>query len=123
MSKRVVQIRYYGDNDSRNSSKDVSSASLVKGTIFDKYSPITQLGIQTSPLFEYMEGGVKKTVRPSFYINNGVSSVQIGRTGIYELDLEGIGSIQHLSLAEEFVEAIEKCADGAYVMVDLVYEK
>lgn len=126
MSKYITQIRYYGDGDERNSSKDVSSTSLVKGTIFRKYSPITQLGIQTSPTFEYMEGDTKKVVRPSFYVNGGADSVQIGRTGIYELDLDGIGSISSLALAQDFITAIIECnkqGGQAHVMIDLVYEK
>lgn len=122
MSKYVTQVRYYGDGDSRNSSDNVTATSLVTGSIFSDYAPITQLGIQTSPLFEYKEGETEVSVRPSFYVNDGMNSIQIGRTGIYELDLEGISSIKKLRLAEDFVVAIQKVGEGAYVMIDLVYE-
>lgn len=123
MSKYITQVRYYGENDERNSDKNVSAQTLTDGSAFEAFSSITQLGIQTSPVFECEEGGTKHLVRPSFYVNNGISSIQIGRTGIYELDLEGLSVIQNLRLAKDFVNAIDKCGDGAHVIIDLVYDK
>lgn len=129
MARYVTQIRFYGEGDSRNycASDSVTSSNLISGTIFTRYSPIIQLGIQTSPTIEYMEGGKEKAIRPSFYINGGVDSIQIGRTGIYELNLEGRGEIYQLNLSTEFVNAITKynqqnAQGAAHVMIDLVYE-
>ena len=65
--RKVVQIRYYGENDTlgRNWPKGISAQALQNGTAFSKYAPIYQIGIQTNP-------GLK------VYINDGTLPVIIG---------------------------------------------
>ena len=48
-------------------------------------SSVTHLGIQAYPGY-------------TFKINNSAWAISVGRTGIYELDLQGIGKIQSLTL-------------------------
>lgn len=116
MAKRVMQIRYYGNENSNNQPsvlmKDLKidkKHPLISGEVFDKYKPITQLGIQTLP-------GAR------IYLNNNEEfPVIIGSTGIYELELEGISSITNLHFDSALLNAI-KSGSNKYLIVDIVYE-
>lgn len=116
MAKQVKQFRYYKDNDPKNypsglSSEGLSGISfrnLQSGSLFTKYTPIIQLGIQTYP-------GVK------FYLNNGETPIIVGYTGIYELNVEGIADISSLKFDGMSLNQISK-NDGAYLIIDIIYE-
>lgn len=128
MAKYITQLRYYGDNNSRNYPSDLKANDLLYGRAFVDYSPIIQLGIQTSPTIEYNNAkGEKVIIHPSFYINGGTSPIQIGKTGIYELDLTGLSTIEELIFSKDFIDAInaynsQNAGEGAHLMVDLIYE-
>lgn len=111
MAKKIMQFRFYGENDSRNQPSDISAVTLKTGAIFTKYLPITQLGIQTLP-------GTK------VYLNNALTPIYIGSTGVYELDLEGLTYITHLAFDEK---SLQNIADkdkypSAYLIVDAICE-
>ena len=111
MAKHVMQFRYYADGDVSNNqpSTGISKASLQDGTIFSKYLPFTQLGIQTLP-------GTR------FYLNDNVEGpIIIGSTGIYELELEGISKISNLKFDAKSLDLIDK-NNGAYLIIDVIYE-
>lgn len=116
MAKRVMQIRYYGNTNSNNQpsvlKEDLRTNKehpLINGEVFDKYKPITQLGIQTLP-------GTR------VYLNNNEEfPVIIGSTGIYELELEGISSITNLHFDSALLNAINSGSNG-FLIVDIVYE-
>jgi hypothetical protein len=81
--KKIMQFRYFGDNDDKNFPKGLSANDLTGGEIFNDYVPITQLGIQAPP------GTI-------FYLNaptKSDNSIIMGNSGLYELNLEGIGEI------------------------------
>ena len=110
---RVIrQIRYFGDNDNRNSntadgSTKVTASSLSSGEAFqlNGYS-IAQIGIQTLPGMQ-------------FTINGGTSAVAIGQTGIYELELNDRVSITRI----QFYSSTLNLINGYnYLIVDLIYE-
>ena len=108
MSKKIMQFRYYSEGNSKNHpSNYISKARLASGSIFSSYYPITQIGIQALP-------GTK------FYLNNGISPIIIGSTGIYELDLEGLSEITQLSFDPLSIEAINK-NNSAYLIIDIIY--
>ena len=79
--KRIAQFRFEGFNNPNNypSFSDYNSV-LTTGNIFHDYRLISKLGIQAP-------------VGMRFYLNNSDSPITIGKTGIYELDLENIGRI------------------------------
>ena len=107
MAKQIMQFRYYAEgNSSKNYPKNITKAKLTSGSIFSDYLPITQLGIQALP-------GTK------FYLNNGITPIIIGSTGIYELDLEGLSEITNLSFDASSVESINK-NNNAYLIVDII---
>lgn len=81
---------------------------LLNGTPFVDYTPIIQLGIQTYP-------GTR------FYLNDGLTPIIVGYTGIYELNVEGIAEISSLKFDAESLNQISK-NDGAYLIVDIIYE-
>lgn len=107
MSKQIMQFRYYAEGHSKNSPSKINKAKLASGSIFSNCYPITQLGIQALP-------GTK------FYLNNSITPIIIGSTGIYELDLEGLSEITQLSFDPLSVEAINK-NNSAYLIVDIIY--
>ena len=81
-------------------------ARLTKGSIFANYLPITQLGIQALPGTE-------------FYLNNSISPILIGSTGIYEIDLEGLSEITDLHFNRKSLEAINN-NENAYLIIDII---
>ena len=107
MAKQIMQFRYYTENGNKNYPKAITKSRLVSGSIFQTYTPITQLGIQALP-------GTK------FYLNDGTTPIIIGSTGIYELDLEGLSEITNLAFDGTSIENINK-NNNAYLIVDIVY--
>lgn len=107
MAKQIMQFRYYADNNSKNQPSKITRRELSSGSIFSKYYPITQLGIQTLP-------GTK------FYLNNSITPIIVGSTGIYELDLEGISEINNLSFDGNSLSAINN-NNNAYLIIDIIY--
>ena len=109
--KKIMQFRYEGFGNSNNypSFSDYNTA-LVNGNIFEDYRLISKLGIQ-API------GMR------FYLNNGQYPITIGKTGIYELDLEAIGRIHSIRFVEEDLE--EYFADEELhnrLLIDIVYD-
>ena len=111
MANKVIQVRYYSDNDKTNTYPgDVNRFRLITGEAFDSYTPILQLGIQTIP-------GTK------FYINKKVTEpIYVGQSGVYEIDFNNKTSIGSLSFDLESIELIHQ-NPGGYLIVDIIYEE
>lgn len=108
MAKKVEQVRYYKQDDSRNWPDHLRMNHLVSGSVFSGKYPIVQLGIQSLP-------GVK------FYLNNSTSPIILGYTGIYDLELGGITEITNLSFDAESMNLINASPES-YLIVDFIYE-
>lgn len=108
MAKKIEQVRYYQEGDARNQPKTLKMNKLVSGSVFSGKYPIVQLGIQSLP-------GVK------FYLNHGTSPIILGYTGIYDLELNGMTEINHISFAAESMNLINQNPDS-YLIVDFIYE-
>lgn len=108
MAKQIKQFRYYGDGNVNNYPTNLTFENLNDGTAFKEISTITQLGIQTLP-------GVR------FRLNNALSPIIIGSTGIYELDLEGISEITQLMFESISLSNIESNSN-AYLIIDMICE-
>lgn len=109
MANVVKQFRYYGDNDTaKNQPTDVGSNGYVSGSVFKTYFPILQLGIQSIP-------------GTMFYLNNAADPIIIGKTGIYELDLEGETEISDMRFDYNSIQAISNNYN-AYLIVDIIYD-
>ena len=106
MSKQIKQFRYYAEGDAQNQPKNLSKAKLASGSIFSDCYPITQLGIQAPT-------GTK------VYLNNSITPIMIGSTGIYELDLEGLSEINGMSFGASSIEEINK-DENSYLIIDVV---
>ena len=109
MAKHVMQFRYYEDSHTNNQPVELNAGQLVNGTVFAKYLPFTQLGIQALP-------GTR------FYLNDNIEGpVIVGSTGIYELELEGISKINSLKFDSKSLKLI---ADNpnAFLIIDVIYE-
>ena len=110
MAKHIMQFRYYNDEQGNNNQpEDLNAESLNKGTIFAKYLPFTQLGIQALP-------GTR------FFLNDNIEGpVIIGSTGIYELELEGISKISSLKFDSKSLKLIADNTN-AFLIIDVIYE-
>ena len=109
MAKHVMQFRYYEDNHTNNQPVELNAGQLINGTVFAKYLPFTQLGIQALP-------GTR------FYLNDNIEGpVIVGSTVIYELELEGISKISSLKFDSKSLKLI---ADNpnAFLIIDVIYE-
>lgn len=106
MAKQIVQFRYYGDNDARNYPKSLKRSQLTSGSIFSSYLPITQINIQT-------------LANTKFYLNNGITSIIIGPTGIYKLNLEGLTEINKIIFDSNSLIEIQDSENG-YLIIDIV---
>lgn len=111
MAKRVGQVRWFSDEQvERNYPEDVTLASLQSGSIFSrKTQNIVQIGIQAPP-------GTK------FYLNASPNPIMVGATGIYELNIDGLSSIDMISFERESLVNINNNA-AAYLIVDYLYEE
>lgn len=110
--KRIMQFRYYGANDKRNYPSDYTTENWTTN-VLSKCGVVSHLGIQCEP-------GVV------FYLNDGNNPIAMGSTGIYELDLEGIGRITNLRFDEGMLTSTyptnEDSSDSKRVLVDVVYD-
>ena len=111
MAKKIMQFRYYGDGNSKNYPKNISKDILRSGAIFESNDcyPIIQLGIQSLP-------------GTLFYLNSANTSIKIGSTGIYELDLEGYTTIDRLTFDQNSLTLIDN-NPSAYLIVDMICDK
>ena len=110
MAKHIMQFRYYNEEQANNNQpEDLNAETLNKGTVFAKYLPFTQLGIQALP-------GTR------FFLNDNIEGpVIIGSTGIYELELEGISKISSLKFDSKSLELIAN-NPNAFLIIDVIYE-
>ena len=110
MAKKVIQYRYYNDNNENNNPTGSKIKDFVSGDFLGNNIPILQMGIQTLP-------GTK------FYIDdvNKERDIIIGNTGIYEINLNNKTAIGKISFDLESMEII-KNNPGAYLIIDTVYE-
>ena len=111
--KKIKQFVFYGDYIRKNTSKKCIPEDMEKWetNLLEKYGPISHLGIQGEP-------GV------IFYLNNSGDPISIGATGIYEMNLEGIGHISSIrfdmsTLSEKYDTAPSTLQR---LLVDIVYE-
>lgn len=78
---------------------------VFEGNILQNYPRVTKLGIQGQPNYT------------SFKINGSNDSIVIGRYGIYELDLTGLGGMIN---SLEFVNTVDN--KDYKMIVDIIYE-
>lgn len=109
MAKYVQQFRYYDEGNIKNSPGSSYRRVFVNGSVFSKYMPVIQLGIQALP-------GTK------FYLNHSNKPIIIGYTGIYELNLEGLATIESIEFDNMSLKTIHE-NKNASLIVDIIYEQ
>lgn len=118
MIREVYQFRYYGENNDKNyhpgmkhkeDYTKINAENLQFGTAFQEYMPVRQLGVQSIP-------GTK------FYLNDSISPIVIGSTGIYEIELNSLVEIQRLSFDPESIQAVQQ-SPTFFIIVDILCEK
>lgn len=114
MAKKVMQIRYFGENHNDNYPDGISASNLMDGSIFNGYIPITHLGIQTIP-------GV------CFYLNNSIYPIIVDATGIFEIDFSDKMEIDSIRVEKNTLENLvyndnDKHIQHGYLVFDIVYD-
>lgn len=105
--KHVKQFRWYGDQHSdKNYPIGLTYGELKSGNIFKNYGGVIQLGIQAPP-------GTK------FYLNDAKKPIIIGITGIFELNLIGLGQISLIRFDGNSLDVAQN-SDG--IIIDILYE-
>lgn len=107
MARKVMQFRYYGPGNLNNCPSRLSKLQLTRGTAFNSYRPIKQLGIQAPP-------------GTQFTLNNSLQPIIVGHTGIYELELDDMVEIFQLSFSGKSIDYIDT-SSGAYLIIDMIY--
>ena len=82
---------------------------LSSGNLFASHSGISHLGIQATP-------GTK------FYLNNSAFPITIGFTGIYELELGGLGHIFSIRFDKTSLDEYDKADNEDRILIDIMYE-
>lgn len=103
--KKMYQFRFYG-NSTKNYPQGLSVSSMKDGELFRSKGAITHLGIQAAP-------------GTTFFLNNGLNPIQVGKTGIYEINISGYGYITSLSFSEETLASVNE--DNG-IIIDILYE-
>ena len=111
--KHMMQFRFHGLDSDLNypNWKDSYEIGYWFDNLFQNYGSISHLGIQGEP-------GV------IFYLNGGNNPITLGSTGIYELNLEGIGRITNLRFDKKQLTKIYNNSRNANhrLIVDIVYD-
>ena len=108
MANKIKQFRFYSNRSAKNQPSAATSSSFISGDVFNGYYPVLQLGIQALP-------------GTMFYVNQAADPVIIGKTGIYELDLDGDTQISQLQFDASSITTISE-NNSAYLIVDILYE-
>ena len=108
MAKKVAQFRFYNNGDVRNYPSGIVAKDFVKGRVFRDCYPIIQLGIQTLPGIE-------------FHLNDGITPIVVGYTGIYELELDDVSDITNLTFNAKSMNLLNQ-NPSSYLIVDIIYE-
>ena len=113
MAKQIMQFRYYNNSEKskKNQPSNINKSRLVSGSIFADYFPITQLTIQGLP-------------ETTFYINdNRTSSIKIGPSGVFKLELEEEFKINSLCFDGNSNNSPLFADENGFVIIDIVYDK
>lgn len=104
--KKMFQFRYYGQSV-KNYPLELNETRMSNHTLFQGKGSITHLGIQASP-------------GTTFFLNKEADHpIQIGKTGIFELDVSGYGYITHIAFATKSLELVNE--DNG-IIIDILYE-
>lgn len=109
MAKKVGQVRYFNNGAKQNQPSGLSHQDLRTGVPF-KNKTIVQLGIQGLPGMQIQIGQASD------------SPVVIGSTGVYELNVEGLTSIDFINIPTNSLRMIES-NPNAYIIIDYIYEE
>lgn len=103
--KKLYQYRYYG-NSSQNFPPDLDATLMSSGELLRNKGVITHLGLQASP-------------ETAFYLNHSDNPIFVGKTGIFEIDVEGYGVITSIAFTEDTLNHVH---EGDGILIDIIYE-
>lgn len=103
--KKLYQYRYYGESD-RNFPSNLNSIIMANGELLRNKGMITHLGLQASP-------------ETTFFLNKGTNPIQVGKTGIFEIDVTNYGLITSISFSQDTLDHVH---EGDGIIIDIIYE-
>lgn len=98
----------YFDDYSENLPSELNSITLIDGSCFDKYYPITQLSVQALP-------------NTKFYINYGESPCIVGHSGKLDLSFLYGDKINRLCFDKASIDQI-KSDGGQFLLINIIYQ-
>lgn len=118
MAMEIKQFRFYGKDSLQNYPNNEAGLqgesffnTLCNGKLFPNHvnGAVIKLGIQG---------------RPNTIFNlNGGTNIYIGDTGIYEIDLEGLGTIQTIQFDPDSLQQYSGLENvNSRLLIDIVYE-
>lgn len=107
--RKIMQFRYEGYENENNYPEYSDYNSVLKNNLLKDFPSVSHLGIQGPQ-------GLR------FYLNGGENPITIGKTGIYELDLDGIGRINKLCFNETDISSYFGQESTNRLLVDIIYE-
>ena len=108
MNKKIMQFRYYGTKNKNNFPANIKAVDISTEDFFKNYYPIHYIKIQGP-------NSIK------FQINSNLNSVMLGPSGIYELDLEGIGRIHTIRFDANSLKQLISDTEN-YLIIDIIYD-
>ena len=105
--KKIYQYRYYGES-AKTYPEELNATMMANGEIFSRTgkNSITHLGLQAAP-------------GTTFFLNLGTNPIQVGKTGIYEIDITGYGFITSILFSSS---TLERVTEDNGIIIDIVYE-
>lgn len=107
MAQQFKQFVYCGDSNYTTDGLTKNLLTDAQQSIFNRYTPITQLGIQAPP-------GTK------FSLNYSSLPVIVGFTGIFQVDLSAGGTIESIIFDKNSIDYIEE--NNCMLIIDIIYE-
>lgn len=119
------QLRYFGDGDPRNSEGTVENSEdkrLTKNILTSSGDLIKFIAGEAANI-EIKHLGIQSTPGTKFYINEEKTSIMIGQTGIFELDLTSYDLvITALSFDRGSIRDSNN-GSNSFLIIDLKYEQ
>lgn len=106
MTQYFKQLIFCKTNSSYNT-VGLTADSLISGTAFTNYLPLSQLGVQALP-------GTK------FYLNGNNEPVIVGFSGVFTIDLSKGGFITQITFDQKSIQSIENNPQSMLI-IDMAY--
>ena len=119
--KKIKQFIFYGPGRENNYPKDTADSNNPwLYNLFENYKSVSHLGIQGHSDIRFYLNAANKDGS-----HNAGEAITLGATGIYEINLEGVGTLSYLKFDWDELTRIysnSELIEGKKLIIDFVYE-